>query len=196
MADTMMERVAPIVHGALLILYDRRFQHRVEARHSRYHPRLLEPLASDRLRLSVLPALAVGLGRLCSSSDETHDALLMLYENRFQEQVEVATTDIILDNWDPQRRSKTASEPAAARTPRSASMLAAFTAGFGRLLPVFGEIAGPAAMPARGLPALVLTAVAMLATLTAGFRRLFRVLREAPLGAAMRRLVRHFVSPY
>ena len=38
---------------------------------------------------------------LCSSSDETHDALLMLYENRYQQQVEAVTTGTILDNWEP-----------------------------------------------------------------------------------------------
>jgi nicotinamidase-related amidase len=38
---------------------------------------------------------------LCSSSDETHDAPLMLYENRYQQQVEAVTTGTILDNWEP-----------------------------------------------------------------------------------------------
>jgi nicotinamidase-related amidase len=36
---------------------------------------------------------------LCSSSDETHDALMELYLTRFSEQVEVATTDEILGQW-------------------------------------------------------------------------------------------------
>jgi hypothetical protein len=36
---------------------------------------------------------------LCSSSDETHDALLTVYENRYSQQVEAVTTDVILKNW-------------------------------------------------------------------------------------------------
>jgi nicotinamidase-related amidase len=36
---------------------------------------------------------------LCSVSDETHDALLLLYRARFGQQIEVATTDAILMEW-------------------------------------------------------------------------------------------------
>jgi nicotinamidase-related amidase len=36
---------------------------------------------------------------LCSSSDATHDALLTLYENRYSEQIETASTDVILAHW-------------------------------------------------------------------------------------------------
>lgn len=36
---------------------------------------------------------------LCSSSDETHDALMKLYHARFSEQVEAVTTEDILQNW-------------------------------------------------------------------------------------------------
>lgn len=36
---------------------------------------------------------------LCSSSDETHDALMELYLNRFSEQVEAATTEEVLQHW-------------------------------------------------------------------------------------------------
>jgi nicotinamidase-related amidase len=36
---------------------------------------------------------------ICSSSDETHDALMKLYETRFSEQVETATTQQVLDAW-------------------------------------------------------------------------------------------------
>lgn len=36
---------------------------------------------------------------LCSSSDETHDALMELYLKRFSEQIEVATTDEVLGRW-------------------------------------------------------------------------------------------------
>ncbi|MBN8905714.1 MAG: cysteine hydrolase, partial [Rhodospirillales bacterium] len=36
---------------------------------------------------------------ICSVSDETHDALLTLYRNRFGQQIEVADIDTILDAW-------------------------------------------------------------------------------------------------
>jgi nicotinamidase-related amidase len=36
---------------------------------------------------------------LCSASDETHDALMLLYRQRFSQQIEVATTDVILAAW-------------------------------------------------------------------------------------------------
>jgi nicotinamidase-related amidase len=36
---------------------------------------------------------------LCSSSDETHDALMTVYHNRYGQQVEVVTTDIVLSAW-------------------------------------------------------------------------------------------------
>jgi nicotinamidase-related amidase len=36
---------------------------------------------------------------LCSSSDETHDALLKLYRSRFAEQIETADTESILASW-------------------------------------------------------------------------------------------------
>lgn len=36
---------------------------------------------------------------LCSSSDETHDALMQLYLRRYAEQIEVAGTQEILDQW-------------------------------------------------------------------------------------------------
>lgn len=36
---------------------------------------------------------------LCSSSDETHDALMELYLGRFSEQIEVASTEEVLDGW-------------------------------------------------------------------------------------------------
>ena len=36
---------------------------------------------------------------LCSSSDETHDALMTLYHNRFSEQIETATSETILAAW-------------------------------------------------------------------------------------------------
>ena len=35
---------------------------------------------------------------LCSSADETHDALMKLYESRFSQQVEVVSTELILTN--------------------------------------------------------------------------------------------------
>jgi nicotinamidase-related amidase len=36
---------------------------------------------------------------LCSSSDETHDALLSVYENRFSQQIEAVSTACILEEW-------------------------------------------------------------------------------------------------
>jgi nicotinamidase-related amidase len=36
---------------------------------------------------------------LCSSSDQTHDALMMLYQERFSEQIETAETASILAAW-------------------------------------------------------------------------------------------------
>lgn len=36
---------------------------------------------------------------LCSSSDETHDALMQLYGQRFSQQVETASTREVLANW-------------------------------------------------------------------------------------------------
>jgi hypothetical protein len=38
---------------------------------------------------------------LCSSSDQTHDALMTLYRERFSEQIELAETAAILDAWRP-----------------------------------------------------------------------------------------------
>ncbi|MBV8184321.1 MAG: cysteine hydrolase [Hyphomicrobiales bacterium] len=43
--------------------------------------------------------VVIATDALCSSSDETHDALLKLYEMRFSEQVEAVTTEVILSNW-------------------------------------------------------------------------------------------------
>lgn len=36
---------------------------------------------------------------LCSSSDETHDALMKLYERRFTDQIELTTTEQLIENW-------------------------------------------------------------------------------------------------
>lgn len=36
---------------------------------------------------------------LCSSSDETHDALLAVYHRRYGQQVETVDVDVILSNW-------------------------------------------------------------------------------------------------
>src|SRR5204862_3290179 len=36
---------------------------------------------------------------ICSSSDETHDALMTLYGNRFSQQIETAEADAILEAW-------------------------------------------------------------------------------------------------
>lgn len=37
---------------------------------------------------------------LCSSADETHDAVLTVYASRFGQQVETVETELILDAWD------------------------------------------------------------------------------------------------
>ncbi|SEP42852.1 Isochorismatase family protein [Methylobacterium sp. ap11] len=50
--------------------------------------------AFDRRDRIVLAADGV-----CSSSDETHDAMMTLYGQRFGRQLEVATVDRILHNW-------------------------------------------------------------------------------------------------
>jgi nicotinamidase-related amidase len=36
---------------------------------------------------------------LCSSADETHDAMMNVYTNRFGQQVECVTTDTLLEGW-------------------------------------------------------------------------------------------------
>jgi nicotinamidase-related amidase len=41
----------------------------------------------------------VALDALCSSSDETHDALMTLYSSRFGQQIEMADTETILSQW-------------------------------------------------------------------------------------------------
>jgi nicotinamidase-related amidase len=38
---------------------------------------------------------------ICSSSDETHDALMTLYERRFSQQIEAVDSDAILAAWPP-----------------------------------------------------------------------------------------------
>ena len=36
---------------------------------------------------------------LCNSADETHDAMMNVYMNRFGEQVETVTMQTLLDRW-------------------------------------------------------------------------------------------------
>jgi nicotinamidase-related amidase len=43
--------------------------------------------------------VVVATDAICSSADETHDASLRLYNGRYGEQVETATTDEILAHW-------------------------------------------------------------------------------------------------
>ncbi len=43
--------------------------------------------------------VVVATDALCSSSDQTHDASLAVYRNRYGQQVETATTDLILAHW-------------------------------------------------------------------------------------------------
>jgi nicotinamidase-related amidase len=44
--------------------------------------------------------VVVASDAICSSADETHDASLRLYQGRYGRQVEIATTEQILLNWD------------------------------------------------------------------------------------------------
>jgi len=46
---------------------------------------------------------------LCSSADETHDAMMNIYLNRFGEQVETVTTDTLLESWPGSARARVAS---------------------------------------------------------------------------------------
>jgi nicotinamidase-related amidase len=46
---------------------------------------------------------------LCSSADETHDAMMDVYMNRFGEQVETVTTQTLLDAWPGAARARRAS---------------------------------------------------------------------------------------
>lgn len=50
--------------------------------------------AVDRGFRTIIAADAV-----CSSADETHDAMLAFYSTRFSEQIELAETAEILENW-------------------------------------------------------------------------------------------------
>ncbi len=36
---------------------------------------------------------------LCSSADETHDAMMNIYRSRFSEQIETVPTELLLDSW-------------------------------------------------------------------------------------------------
>ena len=38
---------------------------------------------------------------LCSSSDETHDAVMAIYSQRYSQQIEVVTAELVLDEWRP-----------------------------------------------------------------------------------------------
>ena len=43
---------------------------------------------------------------LCSSADETHDAMMNVYMNRFGEQVETVTTETLLESWQARGSAK------------------------------------------------------------------------------------------
>jgi nicotinamidase-related amidase len=43
--------------------------------------------------------VVVATDALCSSSEQTHDALLALLGSRYSEQVETVTTEVIIENW-------------------------------------------------------------------------------------------------
>lgn len=42
---------------------------------------------------------------LCSSADETHDAMMNIYRNRFSEQIETVPTEVLLDGWTRNKRA-------------------------------------------------------------------------------------------
>ena len=46
---------------------------------------------------------------LCSSADETHDAMMNVYTNRFGEQAETVTTNTLLESWPGKARERRAS---------------------------------------------------------------------------------------
>ena len=46
---------------------------------------------------------------LCSSADETHDAMMNVYMNRFGEQVKTVNTQTLLDSWSAGARQRWAS---------------------------------------------------------------------------------------
>jgi nicotinamidase-related amidase len=46
---------------------------------------------------------------LCSSADETHDAMMNVYLNRFGEQAETVKTQTLLDSWPGRARARRAS---------------------------------------------------------------------------------------
>ena len=43
--------------------------------------------------------VVLAVDALCSSSDETHDALLTLYRRRFGQQIEAIDTEKIMTSW-------------------------------------------------------------------------------------------------
>jgi nicotinamidase-related amidase len=44
--------------------------------------------------------VVIAADAVCSVLDATHDALMLLYRERFAEQIEVASTEAILQAWD------------------------------------------------------------------------------------------------
>jgi nicotinamidase-related amidase len=40
---------------------------------------------------------------ICGSADETHDALIKVYANRFSQQVELVESQVVLESWKPAR---------------------------------------------------------------------------------------------
>jgi nicotinamidase-related amidase len=43
--------------------------------------------------------VAIPADALCSSSDETHDALMALYETRYGQQIEATTVEEVIETW-------------------------------------------------------------------------------------------------
>jgi nicotinamidase-related amidase len=46
--------------------------------------------------------IVVAADGVCSSSDRCHDALMVLYTERFTQQLEIADVDTILQSWSPE----------------------------------------------------------------------------------------------
>jgi nicotinamidase-related amidase len=49
---------------------------------------------------TVLGAIVVA-DALCSSADETHDAVMTVYSYRYGQQIEVVSADMLMDEWRP-----------------------------------------------------------------------------------------------
>ena len=65
--------------------------------------------AFDKYVYSPRTSVIVVTDAVCSSADETCDATMALYTNRFGAPVETVTTDTLLESWQGQLRTARAS---------------------------------------------------------------------------------------